>query len=260
LENLFSRVSALIVVSAVAAATSGWAQGAPAKSAQPFGDIRPMVHFESVNDGEPWGDRLSVPRRLAATVVAADNPSPKLITDVGSHQGEFLEAFMQEFPTAKGQWTEPVEKSHKNALLRLGRFGHRVSYVIGCGARDISLGCVSKGTDVLITSWLSIHQDLPGIQKFYKEAADMLPSGGWVANIDHVRSENPVWSKRFAAARQDATKKGLTSNTEGPGVHHADFVTPTLDDQIAALKAAGIDDVQVVWREYDTVLIMGRKR
>jgi hypothetical protein len=35
---------------------------------------------------------------------------------------------------------------------------------------------------------------------------------------------------------------------------------PTLDDQLAALKASGIDDVQVVWRRLDTVVIMGRKR
>jgi SAM-dependent methyltransferase len=222
-------------------------------------DIAPLVHFQAVNPQEPAGDRLVEPRRIAAAVVAQDNPAPKSIVDVGSFTGEFLEAFMQRFPQSHGQWTEPVNGNLANAKKRFARFGDHVDYVIGCPSRDISLGCVPKDVDVLITSWLSIHQNLPGIQKFYREAAAMLPSGGWLANLDHVAYPNSAWEKRLQGARTEATQEGLSGTIEGPPVHHADFVTPTLDEQVAAFKAAGFDDVRVVWTRFNTVLFMAKK-
>ena len=223
-------------------------------------DIAPLVHFEAVNRNEPEGDRLGPARRLAATIVAQDKPSPNLIVDVGSFTGEFLEAFMEQFPESHGQWTEPVETNHENAKKRLGRFGDHVTYVIGCASRDISLGCVPKGVDTLITSWLSIHQNLPGIQKFYRDAAAMLPSGGWVANLDHVKADSPGWGPALQNARALASGEGLVAVTEGPPVHHKDYVTPTLEQQLAALRDAGFEDPQVIWRRLDTVLLMARKK
>jgi hypothetical protein len=218
------------------------------------------VRFEGVNEKEPAGDRLGPPRRIAAAVVAQDNPAPKYVVDVGSFTGEFLEAFMEQFPNARGQWTEPVEKNHANAIRRLGRFGNRINFVIGCPDRDISLGCVPKGVDILITSWLSIHQNLDGIRKFYREAAAMVPSGGWVVNLDHVGYGGNAWEKRLDGARLKAAGNALTAIKEGPSPHHPEWKTPTLEDQLAAFKAAGLDDVQVVWTRFNTVLMMARKR
>jgi hypothetical protein len=191
--------------------------------------------------------------------VAQDAAAPKLIVDVGSFTGEFLEAFMEQFPGAHGQWTEPVDTNHENAKKRLARFGDHVTYVVGCPSRDISLGCVPKGVDTLITSWLSIHQDLQGVQKFYREAAGMLPSGGWMINLDHVTDSSDAWDKQLQGARALATTEGVSAMTEGPPVHHAGFITPTLEQQMAALKAAGFTDVHVPWRRLNTVLLMAHK-
>ena len=218
----------------------------------------PLIPFEAVNRGEPAGDRLGPARRLAAAIVAQDNSSPRFIADVGSFTGEFLQAFMQQFPNAKGQWTEPVDKNRTNAVRRLAPYGSRVTYRIGCPGRDLSQGCIPPEVDVLLTSWLSIHQNLPGIQKFYREAFAMLPTGGWLANLDHV-TIGGAWDKRLAGARTAGTANALDAQTEGPPVHHADFVTPTLDDQLAGLRAAGFSDVHVVWQRLNTVLIMARK-
>jgi len=228
-------------------------------SAADLPSIAPMVHFEAVNPGEPGGDRLGAGRRLAAAIVAQDNPHPRLIVDVGSFTGELLEAFMQRFPQSHGQWTEPVTGNEDNAKRRLARFGANVDYVIGCGSRDISLGCVPKGVDVMLTSWLSIHQNLTGIQKWYKEAYQMLPSGGWVVNMDHISYGDSPWAKRVSGAREELASSGANAIVEGPPTHHLDYVTPTLDQQLDALHAAGFTDVQVVWRRLDTVLLMARK-
>lgn len=221
--------------------------------------IAPKVHFEAVNPGEPAGDRLGPARRLAAALVAQDLPAPRSIVDVGSFTGEFLEAFMQRFPQSHGQWTEPVTGNEDNARTRLARFGKNVDYVIGCPSRDISQGCVPANVDVLLTSWLSIHQDRDGIRKFYHEAAARLPSGGWLVNLDHVAAEQSQWARRLEGAREELAPTGINAIVEGPPVHHADYVTPSLSAQLASLKEAGFSDVQVVWQRLDTVLLMARK-
>ena len=226
--------------------------GAMTVFAQDNADLPGIVPYEAMNVGEPNGDKLTLPRQIAAVVVAQDNPSPKMIVDVGSHTGEFLEAFLDRFPAARGQWTEPVEESHQTAERRLARFGDRVDYVIGCPARDISDGCVPTTADVIITSWISVHQPLEGIQKFYKNAYAQLPSGGWLANLDHV-TIGGEWDRWFKTGRLyfQATK-------EGPSPH-LDTPPPTLDEQVSAIKAAGFDDVQVVWQSFCTALFMAHK-
>src|SRR5258706_3946229 len=219
------------------------------------GDVgQKLIPFEAINsdNAADGGDRLSLPRRTAAAIVGQDKPSPKLIVDVGAYTGEFLEAFLVQFPKSRGQWPGPVEKNHPTAIRRLARFGKRVDFRIGCPNRDLSDGCVPAGVDVLITSWLSIHQNLDGISKYYRQAAALLPAGGWLANLDHVGFAGNAWEQRIQKARV-----GFHATFEGPPVHHDDFRTPTLAEQLAALHAAGIDDVEVVWRSFDTVLIMG---
>jgi hypothetical protein len=111
-----------------------------------------------------------------------------------------------------------------------------------------------------MTSWLSIHQDMNGIRKFYREAVQRLPPGGWVINLDHVAAGGDLWQRRLQSARVAAAGQGLTALIEGPPVHHPEFLTPALEDHLQALKQAGIDDAQVVWRRFDTVLIMARKK
>jgi len=228
-------------------------------SAANLESIAPMVHFEAVNPGESAGDRLGPARRLAAAIVAQDKPDPKLIVDVGSFTGEFLEAFMQRFPNSHGQWTEPVTNNLDNSKRRLARFGKNVDFVVGCASRDISLGCVPKGVDVMLTSWLSIHQDLKGIRKFYKEAAQMLPSGGWVMNIDHITYRNSPWDARLKGARDELATTGSSAIAEGPPTHHPSYVVPTVEEQLKAFHDAGFTDVQIVWRRMNTVLFMARK-
>jgi hypothetical protein len=209
-----------------------------------------------MNPGETFvgGDQLSEPRKIAAAVVATDNPSPKMIVDVGSYTGEFLEALLEKFPAAHGQWTEPVDSNKLNAQRRFARFGDRVDYVIGCPHRDLSLGCVPKNVDVLITSWVTHHQGPDGVAKFYKDAASLLPSGGWLANLDHVSEPDSTWERRLQAARLS-----FQTVVQGPPMHGQHPIA-TLQQHMEALHAAGLDDAAVVWKSFDTVLIMARKR
>jgi hypothetical protein len=215
-------------------------------------DEPPLPKFMAVDRGEPNGDQLALPRQIAAVVVAMDTPAPHYVVDVGSFTGEFLEAFMDRFQTARGQWTEPVETNRVNAVRRLARFGDRINYRIGCPGRDISDGCVPKDADVIITSWVSIHQPIEGIQKMYRNVYAQLPAGGWFANLDHVTFQNQ-WDSRLLRGRLyfDAVRQGPPVHLKTP--------FPTIDEHMAALRAAGFKDVQIVWQSFTTVLFMAKK-
>lgn len=245
---------------------AGLAQGAPAadpaRGRAGFAALTPeqrALPFAAVNPAQPEGDRLEAPRRLAAALVAADGYQPRQVTDVGSFTGEFLQAFMVQFPSAKGQWTEPVDTNRSVAEARLGQYSGRIAYRIGCPGRDLADNCVPAGTDVLLTSWLSIHQDLAGIRRFYKAAYAIVPKDGWVINIDHVVAPDGPWQKRLEAARRIAADQKIVAQVEGPPVHHAEFIAPGLDQQVQALRDAGFTQIHVAWQRLDTVLLMARK-
>jgi hypothetical protein len=201
-------------------------------------------------------DAMAEPRRIAAAVVAADNPAPKYIVQIGAHYGQFMAVFLDRFPAARALWTEPdnAEPNLVTAKQRLARFGDRVDYKFGCGERDISDGCVPKGADVIITDWVSVLQNLDGMYKIYRIAAEQLAPGGWFVNIDQVAFGGSAWESRLQAARN-----GFRPEREAPAVHHADYRTPTVEEQLGAMRAAGLD-AQVVWQSFGTVLFMGRKK
>jgi hypothetical protein len=203
-------------------------------------------------------DALLEPRQIAAAVVAADFPTPQLVVQIGAFQGEFLEVFLDKFPTAHGQWTEAVTSEHNlpATKARFARFGDRVDFKWGCARRDISAGCVlPKDTDVILIEWLSIQQDLDGMYKVYRAGAEQLHPGGWIINMDHVTFSGNAWGPLL----QTAVKGFRRPEIEGPPVHYPQFRVPTVDEQLAAMRAAGFD-AQMVWQSFTTVLLIGRKK
>jgi hypothetical protein len=198
---------------------------------------------------------MELPYQIGAEVLAQANPSPKKIVDVGSYQGQFLQAFMVKFPAARGQWTEPVTGNENNAKRKLGRFGDRIDYVIGCPGRDMALGCLPDDVDVIITAWVSHHQPINEITRIYGVAHQKLPSNGWFIVLDHITS-SANWEDRYGQSRWY-----FDPQSEGPPMEPLVRTTPhpTLDQELAAFKTAGFTDVDVVWKSFDTVLYMAHK-
>ena len=203
-------------------------------------------------------DALLEPRNIAAAIVAADFPAPRMVVQVGAFQGEFLEVFLDKLQTARGQWTEAITSEHNlpAARERLGRFGDRVDFAFGCARRDLSAGCsLPKETDVILIEWLSIQQNLDGMYKVYRAGAQQLPPGGWIVNLDHVRFGGSGWMPLL----QKAVGEFRHPEIEGPPIHYPQFQVPTVDEQLEAMRSAGFD-AQVVWQSFNTVLFMGRKK
>jgi SAM-dependent methyltransferase len=233
------------------AAPPGAANGRPPPTPMDPNSVQ-LVKFEAIHAQEP--DKLSLPRLMAAAVVAQVKPTPHLIADVGAYQGEFLEAFLERFPDARGLWTDPIDVTQAVARKRLARFGSRVDYKLICLERDISDGCIPKDTDVILSSWVTAHQPLQGVAKLYSDAYAQLPSGGWLVILDHIGYAGNAWESRLKEAQKE-----FHAQTEGP----PPFVktpVPTLDQQMAAFKVAGFEEVEVVWRSFTDALFVARKK
>jgi trans-aconitate methyltransferase len=214
-------------------------------------DWKNRAFAESWARDDSMRNLLDFPRRMAAVIVAGDTPEPACIADIASGPGDVLAAFLSEFPAARGIWTDASEAMLDLARERLAPFGDRVEYHIA-DMTGITADVVRAGADVIATSRAAHHLDRAGLADFYARAGSLLAPGGWLVNLDHIGPDD-VWDKRLRAAR-----KHLGATPDGPK-HHHNYPLPSVSDHLAGYAAAGITDVEVVWRAFYTCLFMGRR-
>jgi len=219
--------------------------------------------------GEPaWGDPafarawaaadglaefLALPRAIAAAVVALDRPAPRLVVDVASGPGAFLGTFLQRFPAAQGIWLDASAAMLEQARSRLAAFSDRVEFLLG-DLTDLSAAGVPDGADAWMTSRALHHLDRTGIAAFYRDATARLAPGGWLVNLDHVGLPGG-WSARMRAVRPEFAP---TNAATGSAAHRHPEALATVDDHLASLAAAGVQDPGVPWRALHVALMMGR--
>ena len=193
---------------------------------------------------------LVLPRRISATVIAADRPGTALVVDVGSGPGDYLSTMLDTFPAARGVWTDVSPAMADIARPALARYRDRVEF------RLVDLADLSplpEQADVITTSRASHHFDADTLARFYASAAGHLAPGGWLVNLDHVLSPG-AWDRRL----RDARAAMIPPKQDGTG-HSHDKPLPMVEEHLAALAAAGFEDVAMPWRSFYTVLFMARK-
>jgi SAM-dependent methyltransferase len=215
-------------------------------------------------DGDSFRDLLELPRRMAAVVIAGDLPAPETIIDVAAGPGAVLAVFLEQFPNAKGIWTDVSRAMVDLAHERLAPFGDRVEYHLA-DMTDLRGAGLPGQADVITTSRAAHHLDREGLVRFYADAAAMLKPGGWLVNLDHIgpasqagppatAGPDDVWDQRLRAARK---KFGAS---DSPNLkHHHNYPLTSVQDHLDGLEAAGITDVEVPWRAFYTCLFLGRK-
>ena len=193
---------------------------------------------------------LILPRRISATVIAADRPDTALVVDVGSGPGDYLSTMLDTFPAARGVWTDVSPAMADIARPALAPYRDRVEF------RLVDLADLSplpEQADVITTSRASHHFDADTLARFYASAAEHLAPGGWLVNLDHVLSPG-AWDRRL----RDARAAMIPPKKDGTG-HSHDKPLPMVEEHLAALAAAGFADVAMPWRSFYTVLLMARK-
>ncbi len=195
---------------------------------------------------------LAFPRAIAAALVAEDRPRTARIIDIGSGPGDFLAVFLDEFPDAVGTWTDASAAMLGLATDNLARFGERVDFRI-VDMTDLPAGELPAGVDVVLTSRAAHHLDRDGLFAFYREAARLLAPGGWLIDLDHVGPVDDTWDGRLRSVR----KRFLPPMPEHLR-HHHNYPLTSVRDHLDAFAAAGLADVEVVWRSFVTCLFAAR--
>jgi len=193
---------------------------------------------------------LILPRRISATVIAADRPGTALVVDVGSGPGDYLSTMLDTFPAARGVWTDVSPAMADIARPALAGYRDRVEFRL-VDLEDLSP--LPEQADVITTSRASHHFDADTLARFYASAAEHLAPGGWLVNLDHVLSPG-AWDRRL----RDARAAMIPPKKDGTG-HSHDKPLPMVEEHLAALAAAGFEDVAMPWRSFYTVLFMARK-
>ena len=193
---------------------------------------------------------LVLPRRISATVIAADRPGTALVVDVGSGPGDYLSTMLDTFPAATGVWTDVSPAMAEIARPALAGYRDRVEFRL-VDLEDLSP--LPEQADVITTSRASHHFDADTLARFYASAAGHLAPGGWLVNLDHVLSPG-AWDRRL----RDARAAMIPPKQDGTG-HSHDKPLPMVEEHLAGLAAAGFEDVAMPWRSFYTVLFMARK-
>jgi SAM-dependent methyltransferase len=194
---------------------------------------------------------LSLPWRMTAALVGLQRP-PGLVLDVGSGPGTFLDELLTCFPDAQGIWLDASEDMLESARRTLARHGERVSYVVADAAEFATLD-LPAGIDVITNSRVAHHFELSGLRAFYRQAAERLAPGGWLVTLDHIRPTDE-WDSRFRTVLP-----AFAGSNAGKPTHPHYFPFPTVDDHLAALTAAGFDEVEMPWRAFYTCLFVGHR-
>lgn len=201
---------------------------------------------------DAMSDLLDLPRRIAAALVGLDRPEPALVIDIGSGPGAFLGVFLDEFPAARGVWSDASEAMLAQARDRLAPYGDRVEFR-PADMTNLDGAGFPRDADAVITSRAAHHLDPAGLAAFYRAAAAHLAPGGWLINLDHTGPADG-WDRRFRAVRPRFTGP----RRKEPG-HHHDYPLPGIDDHLHGYRAAGVTDVEIAWKAFFTCLFVGRK-
>lgn len=197
-------------------------------------------------------DMIELPRGITVALIAHDRPQTRLVVDLGSGPGAYLEAFLEALPGCSGIWLDASEAMLQQARERLERFGDRVDFRLGDMA-DLPAAKLPDGVDAVITSRALHHLKGERLAGFYREVAGHLAPGGWLANLDHTGPVD-VWDRRFRAIR-----KAFIGPDNDQGKHPHDFPFSSVREHLDALAGAGLVDTEVAWKAFYTCLFVARK-
>jgi SAM-dependent methyltransferase len=197
-------------------------------------------------------DPIRRPWSIAATIIGLDGAGISTVLDVASGPGGFLQLLLEAFPDAHGVWLDSSEVMRDEARSRLADLGDRVEYHLG-DILELEKAAAPGSVDVVTSSRATHHLTVPDLGRFYEQAAAVLRPGGWVANLDNV-TVGGEWDDQLRAARR------ILRPLQGVTPSHPHVVrSPSAEEHVSALLAAGFTDPKVVWQEFVSVLVMARK-
>jgi tRNA (cmo5U34)-methyltransferase len=196
---------------------------------------------------------MQIAWRFAAAVIGSEQPEPAVVLDVASGSGNFLAVLLDRFAGAKGIWSDPFETMLAEAKEKLARFGDRVEYR-PADLADLGSIVAPGEVDAVTTSRITHHLSLRALRALYTTSFGALRPGGWFVNADNVRAL-PPWDQRLKKAKDEVR----TGPKSGGGGHPHTQAPATLEEHLTCLRAAGFREIEVAWKNGNTVVLVARK-
>ena len=202
-------------------------------------------------------------RILMADLLPFADDEAFTFVDLGAGTGAAARAVLDRYPHASAILADYSPQMMEEAARALRSYRGRFTYVTFDLGGDRWPVAIPVGVAAMISS-LCVHH-LPDGRKeeLFGEIRSRLAPGGWYFNYDPVTTDDPVvaatWQR--AADRQDpaaaAKRANRTPEEQRRYENHVRYMSP-LASQLAFMRSAGFEAVDVYWKHLDHVIYGGR--
>ena len=171
--------------------------------------------------------------------------------DLGAGPGILDELILDRFPKAQAVLIDGSAPMLRHAHARLARFGGRAEYVEADLSEPGWMARAPGPFDVVVAARAVHHAgNADRIRELMREIFDSLAPTGVFVNLDYVRLASPAFQQlgTWAGRDPDASYQITTPHMELPA---------TVEDQLAWLRAVGFAAAECVYREFQTVIVVG---
>ena len=209
--------------------------------------------------------RRGAHRALMAELLPFAPDEPFTFLDLGAGTGAAARSILDQFTAAHAILADFSPQMMAQGVVELAPYEGRYTYVEFDLTRAGDWPAPIPVPVGAVISSLSVHHlNDERKQTLFGEIFAHLAPGGWYLNYDPVAPPDPVVEEAWLRAgdRRDpsAAKKRAhrTHEEQFRYENHVRYMIP-LDPQVAFLRAAGFEGVDVFWKELDYVIYGGRR-
>jgi ubiquinone/menaquinone biosynthesis C-methylase UbiE len=208
---------------------------------------------------------------ISLDVLPSDQGQSPTAVDLGVGTGVFTLRFLERFPRARVIAIDGAESMIELASARLGSKRSAVEFVVG-DFRDVArLLQGHDRADVVFSAYALHHLSAEEKVGVVRESVKHLKPSGWFMNADLVVAADPDVERRVQQIRVD----GIVRRAGGRDERFRDVKATraflddleategdrplTLSEDVRIAREAGLNRVEVFWREYREVVYGGPK-
>jgi len=171
--------------------------------------------------------------------------------DLGAGPGDLDELILERFAGAHAVVIDGSAAMLSRAGERLARFGSRAECVQADLSNRAWIERVSGPFDAVVAARAVHHVGgAERIREFFAEVLGTLAPGGVFINLDYVRPSDPAFRQLGAWAGTDPDAEFQSASP------HMDLPS-TVEEQLAWLREVGFAAAECVYREFQTVIVVG---
>src|SRR5262245_38748392 len=209
--------------------------------------------------------------QVALDVLAFPPEQPLRALDLGVGTGYFTERFLRRFPNAAVCAIDGAAAMVDLATARLGPLAERVRFLVGDFRNLSRLLPEEEPFDVAFSSYALHHLGRDDKQAVVRQARDRLKAAGWFLNADILVADSPEIERRI----QEIRVHGIVQRARGVDARFSDARATrgfldrleaadgdqplTLQEDLQALRGAGLRGVTVFWLEYREAVCGGTR-